>query len=154
MKPPLLWVFTLLVSLSVLLLNVIYVNAQKQYDPSEGDDEIVAELDVGGIRLGYRNESLPERNPFRYAPVRKPAESGKVDANAIGASDSHFPAMSLEGILLRRSEPAAFMHYRGDRKVVSEGEEIVSGVFLEKIDPDSIVIENRLGERRRLYLVD
>lgn len=149
-----LWGMMLLLSFLVLALVVFYGEPTRNSGGSSTVDEVVAHLEVGGIRLVGGNEFLSERNPFQYAPVRKSRQQQKALGNAIAASDSAFPVMSLEGILVRREKPAAFMHYRGQRKVVSEGEEIVSGIFLEQVDRESIVIANRLGERRRLYLVD
>lgn len=145
----------------LLCLSVPGLRGESAVGEADAGDRPEASLSPSDFRL--RGLSMPgedrvaaayDRNPFEFAPVQVPrGRADSPNANTAGTGDDGFPLITLEGILLRSARREAFIRYRGERRALSAGEQIVEGVFVQAVDKKSIVVTNRWGESRRLYLV-
>lgn len=149
-----LWGITLVISLTSLWLAI--------KEPFESDTNRVENIkDVspsdfyfGGIPVAQARgpQMLSDRDLLAFAPISDAPLSTVPGPDHQGANASQFPALSLDGILLRRGSPVAFVRYQGERLVLGKGDAIGQDMTLDQIDQDSVVLTSSWGESRRLYM--
>lgn len=149
-----LWGITLVISLTSLWLT-IKASPESSTNRVENIKEVSpSDFYFGGIPVGEARgpQMVADRDLLVFAPVSEEPLSIASGLDHQGANISQLAAISLEGILLRRGSPVAFVRYQGERLVLGKGDSIGQDMTLDQIEQDSVVLTSSWGESRRLYM--
>lgn len=149
-----LWGITLFISLTSLWL-AIKVPPESDTNRIENIKDVSpSDFYFGGVPVAQARgpQILADRDLLAFAPISEVPRSTVSGADHPEANAGQFSALSLEGILLRRGSPVAFVRYQGERFVLGEGDAIGQDMTLDQIEQDSVVLTSSWGESRRLYM--